>query len=405
MSMQIPKRETILNFDQYLQSQRLHNFGFKNNSYIPIAESILGNEDIYLEREQKLVLEFISERQLSIDQWGLLKEDLYSDAINFIQKNIIEPSKKAVKGAINWVVELGTNLMSAISSVVDKIMEGIQTAWDSVKIETNKWFAGNRSLKRQMTISINQQINSIKESLNEDVFDKNAFIWESLTKETGQLSNMFVESIGKIIEGDVFASKVTMSINKVVNESDNVNSIQNNIKEHLLTFIPDAIKENAIDVNNHSKLNLISIKIPNFKDMRRLDESIQMIDDFYKWCIQKLDNLPPFSWIKEFSEYIKANGNEALEYSSKFLTEHFGINGPFKFEMLGPTFAILINALSDFGKYILIDTIIASISNIIIPGSGPIVMFLLNIYAFWILGEVIYDLISDFSEEDVATQN
>lgn len=403
--MQIPKREPILNFDQYLQSQRLQNFGLKNNLYIPIAESILANEDIYLENEQKLVLEFISERQLSIDKWGTLKEDLYSDAINFIQSNIIEPSKKVIKGAINWVVELGSNLMSAISSVVDKIMDGIQTAWDSVKLETNKWFAGNRSLKRQMTISINQQISSIKESLNEEISNQNRFIWEGLTKETGQLSNMFVESIGKIINGDVFASKVTMSINKLVNESENSNSIQNEIKENLLSFIPDAIKENVLDINNHSKLNLINIKIPNFKDMRRLDESIQIIDDFYKWCIGKLDNLPPFSWIKEFSEYIKANGNEALEYSSKFLTEHFGINGPFQFEMLGPTFAILINALSDFGKYILIDTIIASISNIIIPGSGPIVMFLLNIYAFWILAEIIYDLISDFSEDDIAVQN
>jgi hypothetical protein len=70
---------------------------------------------------------------------------------------------------------------------------------------------------------------------------------------------MFVESIGKIIDGDVFASKVTMSINKVVNESGNNNSVQNNIKEHLLTFIPDGIKENAIDINNHSKLNIINI--------------------------------------------------------------------------------------------------------------------------------------------------
>jgi hypothetical protein len=403
MNMQKFNREPILKFDQYFQTQRLSSFSLKGVQYIPIAESILANDNIYLETEQKSVLEFIVERQIPIDKWVLLKEDLYTDAMNYIQTNIIEPSTKAIKGAINWVVELGSDLISAIGSVVDKIMEGVQTAWDSVKIETNKWFAGNRSLKRQMTISINQQISSIKESLNED--EDNSFVWETLTKETGQLSNMFVETIGKVINGDVFASKVTMSINKLVNESQDQNPIHNNIKENLLSLLPEAISQNVLDVNKHSKFNLNNIKIPNFKDMKRLDESIKMIDDFYKWCVEKLNNLPPFSWITQFAEHVKNNGNEALEYSSKFLTEHFGVNGPFEFETLGPTFAILINALSDFGKYILIDTIIASISNIIIPGSGPIVMFLLNIYAFWLLAEVIYDLISEHSEEDLASQN
>jgi hypothetical protein len=403
MNMQKFNREPILKFDQYFQTQRLSSFSLKGVQYIPIAESILANDNIYLETEQKSVLEFIVERQIPIDKWILLKEDFYTDAINYIQSNYIEPSTKAIKGAINWVVELSSDLISAIGSVVDKIMEGVQTAWDSVKIETNKWFAGNRSLKRQMTISINQQISSIKESLNED--EDNSFVWETLTKETGQLSNMFVETIGKVINGDVFASKVTMSINKLVNESQDQNPIHNNIKENLLSLLPEAISQNVLDVNKHSKFNLNNIKIPNFKDMKRLDESIKMIDDFYKWCVEKLNNLPPFSWITQFAEHVKNNGNEALEYSSKFLTEHFGVNGPFEFETLGPTFAILINALSDFGKYILIDTIIASISNIIIPGSGPIVMFLLNIYAFWLLAEVIYDLISEHSEEDLASQN
>ena len=367
MNMQKFNREPILKFDQYFQTQRLSSFSLKGVQYIPIAESILANDNIYLETEQKSVLEFIVERQIPIDKWILLKEDFYTDAINYIQSNYIEPSTKAIKGAINWVVELSSDLISAIGSVVDKIMEGVQTAWDSVKIETNKWFAGNRSLKRQMTISINQQISSIKESLNED--EDNSFVWETLTKETGQLSNMFVETIGKVINGDVFASKVTMSINKLVNESQDQNPIHNNIKENLLSLLPEAISQNVLDVNKHSKFNLNNIKIPNFKDMKRLDESIKMIDDFYKWCVEKLNNLPPFSWITQFAEHVKNNGNEALEYSSKFLTEHFGVNGPFEFETLGPTFAILINALSDFGKYILIDTIIASISNIIIKCS------------------------------------
>jgi len=403
--MKLPQNEPILNFNQFFQHQRLNKYTFNNSDYVPIAESILSNDDIYLSREQNLVLKFIIEKRLPLENWKSLNENLFSDAINFIQKQIIEPSTNAIKGAINWAIELGSDLVSAISSVVERIMEGVQTAWDSVKIETNKWFSGNRSLKRQMTISINQQIASIKESLNEDFAEENKIIWESLTKETGQLSNMFVETIGKVITGDVFASKVTMSINKVVNESNTQNLIENDIKSHLLNFIPDAIKQNILDINNHEKFNIDSIKVTNYKHMSRIDESIQLLDNFYKWCIEKLDYLPPFSWIKDFSDYIKTNANESLEYSSKFLNENFGINGPYKFEILGPTFAILINALSDFGKYILIDSIIASISNIIIPGSGPIVMFLLNIYAFWVLAEVIYDLINDFSEDNVQPQN
>ena len=403
--MKIPKREPVLKFDQYFQSQRLKSYAFNSASYIPIADSILSNESIYLTEEQQSILEFIIEKHLPIEKWNLLNENLFSDAINFIETKIVNPSVKVIKGAINWAVDLGSDLLSAISSVVDRIMDGIQTAWDSVKIETNKWFSGNRSLKRQMTISINQQVASIKESLNEDSVDEQRFIWESLTKETGQLSNMFVETIGKVISGDVFASKVTMSINKIVNESNNHNLIENDIKNSLLKFLPDAISENILDINNHKKFDKNSIKVTKYKEITNLNESIQLLDDFYKWCKEKLDYLPPFSWIKDFSNYVKTNTNESLEYASKFLNENFGIGGPYKFEMLGPTFALLINALSDFGKYILIDTIIASISSILFPGSGPIVMFLLNIYAFWILGEVIYDMISDFSEDDTLPQN
>ena len=131
MNMQKFNREPILKFDQYFQTQRLSSFSLKGVQYIPIAESILANDNIYLETEQKSVLEFIVERQIPIYKWVLLKEDLYTDAMNYIQTNIIEPSTKAIKGAINWVVELGSDLISAIGSVVDKVMEGVQTAWDS----------------------------------------------------------------------------------------------------------------------------------------------------------------------------------------------------------------------------------------------------------------------------------
>ena len=404
--MEIPKREPILNFNEYCQLQSLQTYTFKNSSYIPIAESILSNENIYLDNDHRIILEFIADRKLSIDKWILLKEgSYYDDAVNFFNSYIVEPTVNLVKGAINWAIQLGSDLMSAISTVVNKIMEGIQFAWDSVKIEANKWFSGNRSLKRQMTISINQQISTIKESLNEDDLDQNRIIWDTLTKETGQLSNMFVESIGKIIQGDIFASKVTMSINKAVNESKEDNVIKENLKNNLLSFLPKAISENILDINKHSHFNSNNIHISSFRDMKRLDESIKLIDDFYKWCIEKLNNLPPFNWIKQFTDNLKTNANESLKNTSQFLSDTFGISGPFDFQFLGPTFAILINAITMIGQYVLIDLVLAAIASFIIPGSGAIVMFLLNLYGLWILGEVLYDLINDTSDEDVATQN
>jgi hypothetical protein len=139
--------------------------------------------------------------------------------------------------------------------------------------------------------------------------------------------------------------------------------------------------------------------------MKRLDESIKLIDDFYKWCLDKLNNLPPFNWIKQFTDNLKTNPNEALKSTSKFLTDTFGISGPFDFQILGPTFAILINAITMIGQYVLVDLVLAAIANFIIPGSGAIVMLLLNLYGLWILAEVLYDLINDTSDEDVATQN
>lgn len=399
-------RQPILSFNDYFQSKVILTTRNNSHSYIPIAETILESEDIYLNDNQRSILTFVSEEKLSFYDWNLLYEDDYFSKLNLWLQDTIGKTANALKSAINWVIELGSNLASAISSVVTKIMDGVKSAWESVKIETNKWFSTNKSLKRQITISINQQISGLKESLNEMDTDEYREVWNLLSKETGQLSSMFVDSVSNIINGEVFASKVTMSLNKAVNESrDNVH-IEHSIKNSLCELLPDAIREGAIDINSHKKLNIATLKVGSFGEMKKLNESIEMLDKFYEWACSKLDMLPPFSWIKEFSENIKNNTNDSLEYASRFLHNHFSVAGPYEFKVMGPTFAILISALSDFGKYILIDNIIAGLAGFLIPipGVSQFVMFLLTLYAFLVLGEVIYELISDFSDEKTQTE-
>lgn len=399
-------RQPILSFNDYFQSKVILTTRNNSHSYIPIAETILESEDIYLNDNQRSILTFVSEEKLSFYDWNLLYEDDYFSKLNLWLQDTIGKTANALKSAINWVIELGSNLASAISSVVTKIMDGVKSAWESVKIETNKWFSTNKSLKRQITISINQQISGLKESLNEMDTDEYREVWNLLSKETGQLSSMFVDSVSNIINGEVFASKVTMSLNKAVNESrDNVH-IEHSIKNSICELLPDAIREGVIDINSHNKLNIATLKVGSFGEMKKLNESIEMLDKFYEWACSKLDMLPPFSWIKEFSENIKNNTNDSLEYASRFLHNHFSIAGPYEFKVIGPTFAILISALSDFGKYILIDNIIAGLAGFLIPipGVSQFVMFLLTLYAFLVLGEVIYELISDFSDEKTQTE-
>lgn len=399
-------RQPILSFNDYFQSKVILTTRNNSHSYIPIAETILESEDIYLNDNQRSILTFVSEEKLSFYDWNLLYEDDYFSKLNLWLQDTIGKTANALKSAINWVIELGSNLASAISSVVTKIMDGVKSAWESVKIETNKWFSTNKSLKRQITISINQQISGLKESLNEMDTDEYREVWNLLSKETGQLSSMFVDSVSNIINGEVFASKVTMSLNKAVNESrDNVH-IEHSIKNSICELLPDAIREGVIDINSHNKLNIATLKVGSFGEMKKLNESIEMLDKFYEWACSKLDMLPPFSWIKEFAENIKNNTNDSLEYASRFLHNHFSIAGPYEFKVIGPTFAILISALSDFGKYILIDNIIAGLAGFLIPipGVSQFVMFLLTLYAFLVLGEVIYELISDFSDEKTQTE-
>lgn len=399
-------RQPILSFNDYFQSKVILTTRNNSHSYIPIAETILESEDIYLNDNQRSILTFVSEEKLSFYDWNLLYEDDYFSKLNLWLQDTIGKTANALKSAINWVIELGSNLASAISSVVTKIMDGVKSAWESVKIETNKWFSTNKSLKRQITISINQQISGLKESLNEMDTDEYREVWNLLSKETGQLSSMFVDSVSNIINGEVFASKVTMSLNKAVNESrDNVH-IEHSIKNSICELLPDAIREGVIDINSHNKLNIATLKVGSFGEMKKLNESIEMLDKFYEWACSKLDMLPPFSWIKEFAENIKNNTNDSLEYASRFLHNHFSIAGPYEFKVIGPTFAILISALSDFGKYILIDNIIAGLAGFLIPipGVSQFVMFLLTLYAFVVLGEVIYELISDFSDDKPQTE-
>ena len=323
--------------------------------YIPVAESILSSDHFLLDEAQRCILEFVAHNKLNVNQWILLKtnENWFEDASNWFQEKIINPFKNVTKGAINWLVELGSNITSAIKSVVDKIMNGVQDVWEMVKVETNNWFSTNKSLKRQMTIAVNQQVETIKESLlYED--NKQDMLWSTLSKETGQLSNMFVESINKIVKGEAFASRVTMSINKAVNNPISQSKMmEKELTYSVMNVIPNAINEGILDIH---KINMFDNKrVKSFHEMNKVNEVFEYIDKFYEWCIGMLDKIPPFNLLNGFVQKMEKNGNETLEDASKFLTENFGVPGPYKFESLGPIFAVLISVIVQFGKYVLID--------------------------------------------------
>ena len=349
--------------------------------YIPVAESILSSDHFLLDEAQRCILEFVAHNKLNVNQWILLKtnENWFEDASNWFQEKIINPFKNVTKGAINWLVELGSNITSAIKSVVDKIMNGVQDVWEMVKVETNNWFSTNKSLKRQMTIAVNQQVETIKESLlYED--NKQDMLWSTLSKETGQLSNMFVESINKIVKGEAFASRVTMSINKAVNNPISQSKMmEKELTYSVMNVIPNAINEGILDIH---KINMFDNKrVKSFHEMNKVNEVFEYIDKFYEWCIGMLDKIPPFNLLNGFVQKMEKNGNETLEDASKFLTENFGVPGPYKFESLGPIFAVLISVIVQFGKYVLINKAIGLVVAPI-PVIGPLVMFLLFVLVF-----------------------
>jgi hypothetical protein len=400
-------RNKVLLFEDFITNNMnlLESFT-TTETYVPVAESILSSNTFDLDDEQRCILEFVSYNKLNINQWILLKtnESWFDNASKWFQEKIINPIKGAAKSAINWLVELGSNITNAIKSVVDKIMNGVQDVWEMVKVETSKWFSGNKSLKRQMTIAVNQQMETLKESLIlED--NKKDLLMASLSKETGQLSNMFVESINKVIKGEAFASRVTLSINKAVQETKPANKIlEKEITYSVFNMIPDAINEGVLDSNKLKLFGSNSKRVKSFNEVQKVNEVFEIIDKFYDWCISILDKLPPFNLLNDFVKNMEKNGNQVLDDASKFLTDTFGVPGPYKFEALGPIFSVLISVMVQFGKFYLVNKAIGFVVAPI-PIIGPIVMFLLSIYGFWILGEIIMDVFNSIDgESQVQTQ-
>ena len=392
--------DPILSFRDFISCQTMSHGKSRvivTQEYIPVAESLLESSHIQLTESQICILEFIKENKLNLEKWVLLNEDdWYRQIEDWFDQNIYKPSEKIIKDAVYWLKILGSNLMDAVSSVVSKIMGSMKEVWEVSKIDTNSWYLGNKSLKRQVTMSINQQFGAVSESLNENT---EAFISE-LTKESSQLSNMFVESVKNIIEGESFASKVTMSINKFLNESKNSEySLDTSLNNSVLILLPSAITEGSLKISQFSK-PIKEGKIRRFDESYSVNEVFEFIGDFYSWCIEKLESFPPFSWLKEFKDELKNNNmDNMLEGASIFLSKYFGVPGPYQFDKLDPIYSVICSSLINFGEYQLIQKLL-SIVVFPIPILGPIVSFMLTIYGFFILFQIIFELIENFSSEE-----
>ncbi len=400
--------ERILSFDSFVSSNSIYVSRALNEcEYVGVAEALLDIDGFVFEDEQRVILEFIAHRKLNPNDWYLLmvNEGWFDDATKWFNEKIIKPTSSAIKGAINWAVELGSSIWEAIRGVVQKIMDSFQDAWDLVKIETQKWYGGNKSLKRQMTMEINASVASLKESLsNPDQVVLTEKAIAAVTKEVGQLSSMFVQTVRTVIGGDVFASKVTQSLKKSVNESKDteIESVERQLQVLVMKMVPDALHEGHLNVKKLMKVRSRGV-ITSFSEMHTINEGIEIVDKFYEYAFKILDALPPFSWIKDYIEEVKKNPNEVLNSLSKFLTEQFGVPGPYTFDVLGGVFEIVITAAIDFAKYYLIDCVIAQVANFIIPGSGAVIMWLLMIYAVYIVGEAAYTVVIQNSGGEAAT--
>lgn len=402
--MNTPKSyNKILSYDSFISAKSNYiSRAINSCEYVGVAEALLSMKSLNFDEEQVAILEFISYKKLNPNDWSaiLINEGWFEDASKWFSDKILKPASGVVKGAIDWAIELGSSIWDAINGVVDKIMDTMENVWDMVKIETQKWYAGNKSIKRQMTMEINSKTAELKESLSESDVAANELSLKAmniLNKEVELLSNIFVQTVGKVIGGNVFASKITQSLKKsVVNESnDDVQDfIKDNLAMSLLTMVPNAIKEGSLDIKKILKSRPSGI-ITSFSKMPSINEGIEIIDKFYEYAFKALDLLPPFNMITKFTEDISKDPNEALNMLSKFLSDNFGIPGPYKFELLGSVFSIVIVAAIDFAKYYLIDFIVAQLANFVIPGSGAVIMWLLSIYAIYIVAESVYNLIQN----------
>lgn len=397
--------DPILSFRDFITSQTATSGKSRviaSQEYIPVAESLLASSTIELTESQTCILNFIKENKLNPDKWILLSEDDYFQKVgNWFNEHFFKPTGKVIGDAVEWLKILGSNFMDAVGSVVSKIMESMKEVWEVVKIDTNSWYLGNKSLKRQVTMTINQQFGAVGESLNENTED---FISE-LTKESSQLSNMFVESVKNIIEGESFASKVTMSINKFLNESKNSeHSLDSSLNNTVLTLLPDAIIEGSLKIDDFSK-PIKKANIRKFNESYSVNEVFDFLGDFYNWCLEKLAFFPPFSWLQELKDGLKNNNlDNMLEGASAFLSKYFGVPGPYQFDKLDPIYSVICSALIEFGQYQLIQKLLAIVV-FPIPILGPIVSFMLTLYGFFILAQIIFELIENFnSGQDENTQ-
>ena len=388
--------ESILSFKDFIGSNKIIGHSMINKQYIPIAESLLESNSFDLSESQVCILEFVKTKRYNPEIWIKLHEENYFEQVkNWFSENFLQAGANVISGAIDWLKKLGSGLVQAVSSVVEKIMDSIKDTWEMVKVETSSWYLGNKSLKRQVTMSINQQFGGVSESLNEEEQGQMNELWAELSKESSQLNTMFFESVKNIIEGEAFASKVTMSINKAVNESSVSDyALNNSLNASISNLLPKAIKEGVIDINSISSKS-IKRNIKSFDEIDSVNEVFQYIDQFYKWCMGVLESLPPFSWLKGLTEHLEKNSNEALEYMSKFLTDNFGIPGPYKFEKMGPIFAVIVSALIEYTKYTLIHKVLA-FTIFPIPIVGPILSFLMTLYGFFVLTQVIFEVIQNF---------
>lgn len=330
-----------------MKLQKLH-----NTSQDKFILSLI--ESKQLTDEENLLLTFIYEHNVPFNIFE--RDSLKSYIQNINEANLIDWFKDKAKSASDNVKKILNNVITNfnkfIDIIIDKIVELIKKVWETLKEEVNLLLDSHREKIEQSLKKLDQAKLKIEIEQLKDMIDH-----ATLYFTTGMVDD----------------------IKKSLEKSKNVE-----LNEEILESLSESIKENPKiarlllgDINE----SLISI---NEEENKALIPVISKI-------AHTVAKLPPFNWLHSIEKFFQKSTNKTLEQISVLLTKKAGLNGPYKFELIGKVFGLVSGYLTKLTTKIMVKkAAISTVGSVIaatFPGISTILVILANLaLALWIVG-------------------
>jgi hypothetical protein len=291
--------------------------------------------------------------------FNINEKDLLTSYIQSINEaNLIDWFKDKAKTATDdvkkFINKIVNNFNKFIDIIIDKIVELIKKVWETIKDEVNLLLDSHKE-------KIEQSIKKLDQA--------------KLKIEIEQLKNMIDHAIL------YFTTDMVDDIKKSLEKSKNIQlnekileSLSESIKENprIARFILDGFSKSLVSINEEENKALIPV-------ISKIAESIA--------------KLPPFNWLHSIEKFFQKSTNKTLEQISVILTKKAGLDGPYKFELIGKIFGLISSYLTKLTAKVMIKkAAISSIGSIIatsFPGISTILIILANLaLALWIVGVV-----------------